>query len=215
MKQFLIFLMAVSVGCCVHAAASVKTGNDALRQLVVVPMINVQFGYFAHPEVARILSRMIFVPAEIEKLQKEVKANPEDLEKRLRLGEALRPQTAKRMKRGFSWRARKKARGKKWKCGRRMGSLSSAWRMRWGLSDGIPRWRVCFEELRWFLPTSGNAGADWEDFWASRRTARHIAEDDQGRSFVGDDYFRVGKLSARAGGAGQIGVDAQGISRVF
>ena len=87
MKRFLIFLMAVSAGCCVHAA-SVKTGNDALRQLVVVPMINLQFGYFAHPSRADFLDDDL-VPAEIEKLQKEVKANPEDPEKLLRLGGLL------------------------------------------------------------------------------------------------------------------------------
>ena len=109
MRQFFIAIILVSASY-LHAA-SVKGGRERLRELVVVPVINMQYGYFAYSSRAEFLEDHL-VPGEIEKLRKEAKEHPEDPEGLLRLGTLLNRSGETNDVRGWFERAEKAARKK-------------------------------------------------------------------------------------------------------
>jgi tetratricopeptide (TPR) repeat protein len=95
---------------CLHAA-SVKGGRETLRELVVVPRIDLRFGYFAYANRANFLEDHM-VPGEIDHLRKDVKEHPEEPEGLLRLGALLNRTGRTNEARGYFERGEKAAKKK-------------------------------------------------------------------------------------------------------
>src|SRR5579862_7071021 len=86
MRKFCV--VGLLLVACSAFGASVKTGKERLRELVVVPTVNLTSSYNTKASRAELLEDYL-VPGEIDRLQKELKAHPDDPERLLQLGALL------------------------------------------------------------------------------------------------------------------------------
>jgi tetratricopeptide (TPR) repeat protein len=84
----LLFTAMLLLGLCDGRAVGVKSGKERLRELVVIPTIDLTSGYSLYPNRAGFVEDHL-VPGEIARLQKESNEHPEDPERWLRLATLL------------------------------------------------------------------------------------------------------------------------------
>jgi tetratricopeptide (TPR) repeat protein len=109
MKRLIIAVMLASA-CCLHGAG-VKVGKQRLRELVVVPKIDLTSNYPLYPSRAEFVEDHL-VPTEIGRLQKEIKEHPGDAERLSRLAALLVRNGAMGEARAYSKQAEEAAREK-------------------------------------------------------------------------------------------------------
>jgi hypothetical protein len=151
--------MLLSAACCLRAA-DMKTGKERLRELVVMPSINLTVTYDLHPSRADFLEDHL-IPAEIDKLRhtaKEESGNPECL---LRLATLLSQEGKTNEAEGFDSQAEKAARRKselRPKDGLALASLGEGF----PISAAISKRNVYIGGRLCSLRMNGNAGLIWD-----------------------------------------------------
>jgi len=90
MRMKRIFLAIIlTAALSLHAAAPPR-GNDRLRELVVFPVMNLNFSFYLYLQGNKwVVSENLNLPDEISRLREEMKQQPDDIKQLLLLGNAL------------------------------------------------------------------------------------------------------------------------------